>query len=185
MDDRAETELPVFVSTDICMENCKDSVEITMHATVLDVTPESEEDEVTEAAVTQAEPEPAVEAVAVEVAAEEPAAMAAPDPELVAAGESVFRQCKSCHQVGDGAENRSGPQLNGIVGRTIGGIDGFRYSNTFSDAADAGDVWTQERLAEFLANPRGAMEGTKMSYRGVRDEEDIAALIAYLQSFAN
>lgn len=42
-DDRAETEYPVF-STEPCMENCKDSVEITMHASILDVTPGNEDD---------------------------------------------------------------------------------------------------------------------------------------------
>lgn len=181
MDDRPETELPIFASADVCMENCKDSVEITMHASVLDVTPQTEEEEATEAAVTETEPAPET----VEAAAEEPAPTAAPDPELIAAGESAFRQCKSCHQVGADAVNRSGPQLNGIVGRTIGGVDGFRYSNTFQDAADAGETWTQEKLAEFLADPRGAMPGTKMSFRGVREDDDIAALIAYLQSFEN
>lgn len=175
MDDRAETELPLFASADACMENCKDSVEITMHASVLDVTPQTEEVAPTEAV---AEPEIAAPAVA------EPAPAAAPDPALVAAGEQAFRQCKSCHQVGEGAANRSGPQLNGVLGRTIGSIDDFRYSKTFAEAAEAGEVWTEERMAEFLANPRGAMEGTKMSFRGVREEADIAALIAYLNSFS-
>ena len=183
MDDRAETELPLFVSADVCMENCKDSVEITMHASVLDVTPQTEEEAPTEAA---AEPEaaaPAEPAVA-EPATAEPATVAAPDPALVEAGEQAFRQCKSCHQVGEGAANRSGPQLNGVLGRTIGGIDDFRYSNSFTEAAEAGEVWTEERLAEFLADPKAAMEGTKMSFRGVREEADIAALIAYLSSFS-
>ena len=184
MDDRAETELPLFVSADACMENCKDGVEITMHASVLDVTPETEEVATTEAAAEPEAAEPEAAAPA-EPAVAEPAPVAAPDPELVAAGEQAFRQCKSCHQVGEGAANRSGPQLNGVLGRTIGSIDGFRYSNTFTEAAEAGEIWTEERMAEFLANPRGAMEGTKMSFRGVRDEADIAALIAYLQSFAD
>ncbi|WP_439154188.1 c-type cytochrome [Yoonia sp.] len=183
MDDREETELPLFVSSDVCMENCKDSVEITMHASVLDVTPETEEAEAdtTEAAVTEpapvAEPETAV--------TEADDAPVAADPELIAAGEAAFRQCQACHQVGEDAVNRTGPVLNGVLGKTIGSVDGFRYSNVFEDAADAGEVWTEERLAEFLANPREAMSGTRMSFRGVRDDEEIAALIAYLESFAD
>jgi cytochrome c len=167
MDDRAETELPLFAGT-VCMENCKASVEITMNATVLDVTPDTEEDATTET-----------------VAVEEPAAddAPAPDPVLVEAGEGAFRQCKACHQLGENATNRTGPVLNGMVGRTIGSVEGFRYSGVFQEAAEAGEVWTQESLSSFLADPRGTMSGTKMSFRGMQDAEDIDALIAYIQSF--
>lgn len=170
-DDRAETELPLFVAVDICMEDCKDAVEITMRASILDVTPETEETE--EAAVVET------------VAAEAEPAVVALDPALVADGEGAFRQCKSCHQVGPDAQSRTGPHLNAILGRTIGGLDGFRYSKTFQEAATAGDVWTAENLAAFLENPRDAMPGTKMSFRGVRKSEDITALMAYLQSLAD
>jgi len=65
----------------------------------------------------------------------------------------------------------------------MGSVDGFRYSGVFQEAAEAGTVWTEENLAAFLADPRGTMAGTKMSFRGVRDEADIAGLIAYIQSF--
>ena len=98
IDDREETEAH-FWGAEPCMENCKDSVEITMRARVLDVTPEQEGGE-DAAMTTEAVAEPAAEdAVVVEVAA-------GPDPELVAAGEKVFRTCKSCHQVGDQAKHR-------------------------------------------------------------------------------
>lgn len=194
MDDRAEAELPLF-SVEPCMESCKASVEITMHASVLDVTPETEEDTasatpvVAEGVTAEVATAEVVEEVATEApAAEAPAAevvqvAAAPDPALVAAGEGVFRACRACHQVGEGATNRSGPHLNGVVGRVIGSVDGFRYSNGFAEAASAGTVWTQESLAAFLADPRGAMPGTKMSFRGISNEADIAAMIAYLESF--
>jgi cytochrome c len=180
MDDRAEVELPLFVSADVCMENCKDSVEITMHASVLDVTPDDE----AETAEVEAEEvaAPVEEATEVEPTVEE-VAVAAVDPALVAAGEGAFRQCKSCHQVGEGAVNRTGPMLNGIVDQTLGNVEGFRYSPTFADAQEAGEVWTEESLAAFLADPKGTMAGTKMSFRGVRSDDEIAALIAYLKSF--
>lgn len=168
MDDRAETELPIFATVP-CMENCKDSVEITMHASVLDVTPDVADEE--EAVVEEAAAEPAE------------APTAALDPVLVAAGEGAFRQCKACHQLGEGATNRTGPVLNGMIGRPVGSVDGFRYSGVFQEAAQAGEVWTQESLAAFLADPRGTMSGTKMSFRGVRDAAEIEALIAYIQSF--
>lgn len=172
MDDRAETELPVFATVP-CMDNCKDGVEITMHASVLDVTPQSADDD-------RPTQDAAVEEVAAEPAETE---TAAPDPALIASGEGAFRQCKACHQLGEGATNRTGPVLNGMVGREVGSVEGFRYSRVFQEAAGAGEVWTQQSLAAFLADPRGTMSGTKMSFRGVRDAGDIDALIAYIQSF--
>ena len=72
-----------------------------------------------------------------------------------------------------------------MLGSVKGAVDGFRYSSVFQEAAEAGEVWTEESLAAFLADPRGAMAGTKMTFRGVRDEADIAALIAYIESFGD
>jgi len=182
MDDRAETELPIF-TVEACMTNCKDSVEVTKRAAVIDVTPESGGAGIDlesggggeTPAPAAAEPAPAEEPAAVEEAAL--------NMDLVAQGEKDFRQCKSCHQVGDGAKNRTGPLLNGVVGRTAGIVDGFRYSNDMVDAGAAGLVWTEVELAAFLANPKDYMSGTKMSFRGVRDDEEIAGLIEYLKSF--
>jgi cytochrome c len=184
MDDREEGEIPAF-SEEPCMENCKDSVEITMRATILDVTPEEEEGaEVTEAAAETSEEPATEEAAAEEAPAEEDATeMAAVDPALVEEGEGVFRKCRACHQVGEGAVNRTGPHLNGVLGRTIGGLDDFRYSGVFEEAKAAGEVWGPENLGAYLADPRGAMPGTKMSFAGLRSEDEIAAMIAYLSTF--
>ncbi|MDZ7709709.1 MAG: c-type cytochrome [Roseovarius sp.] len=174
VDDRAETEYAVWHG-EPCMENCKDSVEITMRAAVLDVTPVEEE---------AAAPAPGEASVEEAVAEPEPEpAAAAPDPELVAAGEKVFRQCKACHQVGEGAKNRVGPQLNGVVNRAAGAVDGFRYSSALMDMAADGLIWDTESLAAFLDDPRGYMKGTKMGFAGLRSDEDIDAVTAYLMSF--
>ena len=171
VDDRPELEYAEW-RAEPCMSNCKENVEITMRASVLDVTPMEEGADMATsghgaAAVTQ-------------TAGTAP--VVGSDPVLVEAGEKLFRQCQSCHQVGAGATNRSGPQLNGVLGRTIGSVDGFRYSRVFADAANAGETWNTDNLAAFLANPRGAMNGTKMTYRGMANEEDIAAMIAYLET---
>jgi len=168
VDDRAETEYAIWHG-EPCMENCKDSVEITMRAAVLDVTPEEE----------------GAEAEEVSAAVEEPVAQAAavPDPELVAAGEQVFRTCKACHQVGEGAKNRVGPQLSGVVNRTAGTVDGFKYSSALQGMAADGLVWDEESLAAFLADPRGFMKGTKMGFAGLKSQADIAAVTAYLSTF--
>lgn len=187
VDDRAETEYPIW-RTEPCMENCKDSVEITMRATVLDVTPDEEGAEpasTDDASVV--DPEPAADAAEVAAVDPEPAAepAGAPaedalDPELVAAGEKLFGKCKACHQVGEGAKNRVGPQLTGVVGRDIGGVDGFKYSRTM---AGMDGTWDEEILGAFLADPRGTVKGTKMAFAGLRKDEEVAAMIAYLKSF--
>ena len=172
VDDRAELEYAEW-RAEPCMSNCKDSVEITMRATFLDVTPEGGGESVMNHA--SADDAPVFTATA-------GAESTSPDPALIAEGEGAFRQCKSCHQIGAGAKDRTGPQLNNIIGRTVGGIDGFRYSRVFAEAADAGQVWDADSLAAFLTDPRGAMSGTKMAFRGVSDPAEVAALIAYLEA---
>lgn len=107
------------------------------------------------------------------------------DPALVEAGAGVFRKCAGCHQVGEGATNRVGPMLNGVMGRVVGGVSGFNYSGTFKDAAENGEVWTAESLGAFLANPRQARSGTRMSFAGLRKQSDIDAVLAYLQAEGN
>ena len=183
VDDRPELEYAQW-RTEPCMIDCKPSVEITMRATFLDVTPEGGGDSVMNEASTDDSPVFAATSDAADDGTAE-SNTAGFDPALIAAGEGAFRQCKTCHEVGEGATNRTGPVLNGMLGRTMGTVDGFRYSGVFQEATAAGTVWTEENLAAFLADPRGMMAGTKMSFRGVRDEADIAALIAYLQSIGD
>ncbi len=169
VDDRMETEFSQWVG-EPCMTDCKDEVEVTMRAMVLDVTPdEGEPDD--EAALSVAEPEP--EAV-----------LAVLDPALVEAGEKVFRKCKACHQVGEGAKNKTGPQLNGIMGRAAGSIEGFKYSKPLAAKAEEGLVWTEETMAEFLAAPKKFIKGTKMSFAGLRKDSDLEAINAYLASLS-
>ena len=99
-----------------------------------------------------------------------------------AAGEKVFRKCKACHTVEEDGPNRVGPNLYGIVGASVAAVDGFRYSGALTDH---GGDWTPDRLAAFLANPRKAVPGTKMSFAGLRKSEDQADVIAYLASLSD
>ena len=97
-----------------------------------------------------------------------------------ARGERLFRPCAACHQVGEGAVNRIGPHLNGLVGRRIGAIEGYDYSDVMVEAGAEADVWSEAALSAFLANPRDYMPGTSMVFRGMREAEDRADLVAYL-----
>jgi len=181
MDDRDATEYANW-SGEPCMENCKDEVKITMRALVLDVTPEE-----TAAKVADEEAAAASEATPVvaeaEPAKEEPAA-AALDAELVAAGEKVFKKCKACHQVGEGAKNKTGPALNGVVGQVIGVSDGFKYSKGMSELGASGAVWDEAALAAFLTKPKKFVKGTKMSFSGLKKAKDLQAVTEYLKSFS-
>lgn len=181
-DDRAETEYPLF--TEACMVDCKATVEITAHAAVLDVTPDSGGVAEDGTVVAGAEATPAPEA-APEVAPEPVADAPAPiDAELAAAGERVFRKCQSCHQVGEGARTRTGPILNGILGAPAASNPEFsNYSGGMETARDDGFVWDAANLDAFLTRPRDVIAGTRMSFAGLRSEEDRAAVIEYLRSF--
>ncbi|WP_136635110.1 c-type cytochrome [Pseudooceanicola onchidii] len=99
-----------------------------------------------------------------------------------ASGEKVFRKCKACHQVGEGAENRTGPALNGIVGKAAGTAEGFDYSSALQDAAADGLVWDEASLSAYLAKPRDFLKGTRMSFAGLRKEDDVADVIAFLKT---
>ncbi len=196
IDDRPETEYAAW-RTEPCMENCKDEVSVTMRSVFLVATPDAGG---TQSVINDATPDglprftaagpsfiPAAAEASVEDASLAPAeqdveATDGADLAMVAAGEKLFRRCSSCHAIGDGAKNKSGPQLNGIVGRTIGSVDGFRYSNGMVAANAEGRVWDTESLDGFFENPKSYFPGTKMSFRGFTTPEDRAAVIAYLRS---
>ena len=185
VDDRVETEFPIFTAAP-CMTDCKPEAAITRKASDLNVTPTDPDGRpagslpniVTASAAPMEAPE-------VQTAAAEPAVAAGPDPALVAAGERAFRACQSCHEVGEGARNKTGPHLNDLFGRTAGSIEGFRYSRQFVAAGEEGLVWTAETLHDFLMKPRDYIQGTRMSFAGYRDEGDIAAVTAYLQTHSD
>ena len=195
VDDRAELEYSQW-RTEPCMDNCKPEVEVTMRSVFLVDTPveggtESMMNPATieglpsfsasgAAFIPEAAPKP------VKVASAQPAA--APSDagaELVAAGARVYRKCKSCHQIGDGAQNRTGPHLNGLFGREMGSVDGFGYSRVFQSAQEEGRVWDEAELAAFLAQPKAYMNGTKMAFSGLKKAEDLDAVIAYIKSYEN
>lgn len=182
VDDRPETEYAAW-SAEPCMKDCKQSVEITMRASVLNVTPEEEgaasmEDH-------GAKPQQAsMASTTTDAPKTEVVPASAPDLDqaLVAKGEKVFRKCGSCHQVGKGAKNKSGPKLNGIFGQNFASVDGFKYSEAFLAAKDEGRSWSAEELDAFLTKPKAHIKGTKMAFSGLKKADDRTALIEFLKS---
>lgn len=100
-----------------------------------------------------------------------------------AKGEMVFRKCKACHDVGPDAKAKVGPPLNGIIGRTAGTYEGFDYSDSMAKAGADGLIWSAETISELLVKPKDFVPGTKMTFAGLRKEEERADVIAYLATF--
>ena len=197
IDDRPELEYTKWRG-EPCMENCKETVEVTMRSVFLVNTPAEGGSEsvmnhgTLENIPTFSADGPSFIPVAAkpeetESAEAEPAAATEDDgaddsAALIAAGEKVFKKCKACHQVGAGASNKTGPHLNGIVGAPIGAVEGFRYSNVFKELNEQGAVWDDANLDAFLTKPKDFAKKTKMSFRGLNKEEDRAAVIEYLKA---
>jgi cytochrome c len=97
-----------------------------------------------------------------------------------AAGEKVFVQCKACHQTGEKAKNGVGPVLNGLFGRKAGSVEGFIYSN---ENKNSGVTWDEATFMEYIKDPKAKIPNTKMVFAGLKDEQKIKDLIAYLHTF--
>ncbi|MFV0360058.1 c-type cytochrome [Tropicimonas sp.] len=140
------------------------------------------EDTAAPAADEGAEPAAAEQVASAGDQATAPAADAGAAPQMAsgdaANGAKVFKKCQACHSTDDGV-NKVGPNLHGIIGRTVDSVDGFAYSGALEKVVD---VWTPEHLDGYLADPKGFAPGNKMSFAGLKKEQDRADVIAYLQN---
>lgn len=108
-----------------------------------------------------------------------------------AAGEKVFRKCASCHNVGPDAKNKVGPMLTGVIGRTAGTVEDYRYGDDLVAAGAAGLVWDEAEVFTYLEDPRDYLRAklddksarSKMAFK-LRDEQDRRDVIAYLKTFS-
>lgn len=100
-------------------------------------------------------------------------------------GKKVFKKCKACHAVGEGAKKKVGPPLNNLFGMTAGTQEGYKYSKAMIAKGTEGLVWNDETLAEYLKKPKAMIPGTKMSFAGLKKKKKkIANVIAYLKTFS-
>ncbi len=96
-----------------------------------------------------------------------------------AAGEAFFkRACGACHTV-EAGKNRVGPSLAGVVGRPAGAVDGFAYSPAMKGS---GKTWDDATLAAYLKDPKGYIPGNKMAYAGIKNDNDLNNVVAYLKT---
>jgi len=97
-----------------------------------------------------------------------------------AAGERSFAKCRACHQIGEGARNLVGPELNGLIGRHSGAVEGYSYS---AANKNSGLTWDEATFAEYIKDPKVKIPGTKMIFAGIKGEKEIKDLTAFLKQF--
>ncbi|WP_411914165.1 c-type cytochrome [Bosea thiooxidans] len=97
-----------------------------------------------------------------------------------AAGERSFNKCRACHQVGESARNMVGPELNGLIGRHSGAVEGYSYS---AANKNSGLTWDEATFTDYIKDPRAKIPGTKMIFAGIKNEKEIKDLIAFFKQF--
>jgi len=94
-------------------------------------------------------------------------------------GAKVFRKCLACHTVEAGGKHKVGPNLHGVIGRASAMAEDYRYSKAMQEA---GLTWDEPTLTQYLENPRKFLKGTKMSFAGLRKEQEILDVIAFIKA---
>ena len=95
-----------------------------------------------------------------------------------AKGEKVFTKCKTCHEIAT-VKNKVGPTLHGVIGRKAGTVEGFKYSEAM---LNSGLTWDAATIAKYVAKPKEFVPGNKMAFVGLKKEEEIADVVAYIQA---
>jgi len=95
-------------------------------------------------------------------------------------GEQDFAVCRPCHAIGPDAANMLGPELNALDGRHSGSVPGYSYT---AANKNSGIVWTQSAFTRYIQNPQAVVPGTKMFFAGIKDQQQIKDLWAYLSQF--
>lgn len=95
-------------------------------------------------------------------------------------GATVFKKCGICHKIGPGATNLVGPELNGLDGRKAGSVPGFSYSD---GNKNSGIVWGEATFKEYIQDPRAKIPNTRKIFAGIKNEQEINDLWAYIKQF--
>lgn len=105
-------------------------------------------------------------------------ALAAPTQAQVDSGRRLFARCAGCHDVGPGARNGFGPQLNAVVGRKAGSVAGYAYSPALRNSRL---VWNEQNLVAFIRDSEKVVPGNKMRFLSFLSEKQVTDIVAYLR----
>jgi cytochrome c len=94
-------------------------------------------------------------------------------------GAKIFKKCAACHSIAEGGANKIGPALWGVLGRKAGSLSDYKYSKAM---AVHGKVWSFEEMNGFLTKPKDWIKGTKMSFAGLKNAKERAAVILYMNT---
>ena len=94
-------------------------------------------------------------------------------------GEKVFKKCAACHSIAQGGANKIGPALWGVLGRKAGSVSDYKYSKAMAAYAKP---WSFEEMNGFLIKPKDWIKGTKMSFAGLKNAKERAAVILYMNT---
>jgi cytochrome c len=100
--------------------------------------------------------------------------------EDLAAGATSFKKCAPCHDVGPTAKNKVGPVLNGLDGRKSGSVAGYVYSDANKGS---GITWNDASFLEYIKDPKAKIPNTKMTFAGIKNEDEAKNLWAYLKQY--
>ena len=106
-------------------------------------------------------------------------------PANIEAGKAVSAKCASCHTFTPGGANGTGPNLYGTLGKKPGVHPGFAYSASMTDFGGKNPQWDYDHVDQFLKGPQKYISGTKMTFVGLKKQEDRIAIIAYLHSLGS
>jgi len=98
----------------------------------------------------------------------------------LAAGKTSFNKCLACHAIGEGAKNKVGPVLNGLDGRKSGTAADYNYTDANKNS---GVTWNEAQFKEYIKDPKAKIPGTKMAFAGIKSENEINNLWAYVSQF--
>jgi cytochrome c2 len=99
-------------------------------------------------------------------------------------GEDVFKKCRACHLVGEGAKDTVGPNLNGVIGRKAGASETYKlYSGNMTELGSKGLAWDDASLDKYLESPKAVAPQGKMAFAGLKEKSDRDDVIAYLKKF--
>jgi cytochrome c len=97
-------------------------------------------------------------------------------------GATVFKMCAVCHTDERNGPHKVGSNLWNIVGSPKAALPGFAYSQALRAK---GGTWSYRELAQYLHNPRTSVQGTSMAFAGIRNNERMANLLAYMRMRAD
>jgi len=92
-------------------------------------------------------------------------------------GAKIFKKCAACHSISQGGANKIGPALWGVLGRKAGSVPDYKYSKAMAAHSKS---WTFDEINGFLIKPKDWIKGTKMSFAGIKNAKERAAVILYM-----